>query len=111
MAPPICINERQPQGGRILAKLIRTAGLATLAVMLCGFGSVDFGTYRFGAYPGEPVAAAVARFGPPIEIAVVDGDKVYFWRARLRAGGDLCKIWGAARHGVMVNWGYQSCAY
>ena len=89
-----------------MGKLIRTAALAMLAFVLCGFDRAEIGAYR-----GEPVAAAVAQFGRPIETAVVEGDRVYFWRFRPNGWHDVCKIWGAARHGVIVNWGYQSCAY
>ena len=89
-----------------MPKLIRIAALAMLAVALCDFDSAEIGAYR-----GEPVAAALAKFGRPIETALVEGDKVYFWRVHLNSGRNLCTIWGAARRGVMLNWGWQSCAY
>jgi hypothetical protein len=92
-----------------VTKLVQIAALAALAFVLCGFDNAEF-EYQVGAYRGQPVAAALARFGRPIETAFLQGEKIYFWRVRL-APDNLCKIWGAARHGVMLHWGYQSCAF
>jgi hypothetical protein len=86
-----------------VSKLIRIAVLPALALVLCGWDSADL-----GAYSGEPVAVARAKFGPPIGTAFIQGEKIYFWRVRL-SGGDVCKVWGAARHRVILFWGYQTC--
>ena len=88
-----------------MLKLFRIAALTTLAIGLCGFDSAEF-----GAYPGELLVAARTKFGPPIETAFIQGEKIYFWRVRL-TGGDVCKVWGAARHGIILYWGNQTCAY
>ena len=79
--------------------------VTAIAVLSCGFSPAEF---LSGAYRGEPLGAALATFGPPIKVARVEGQRVYFWYV-IYPSGMACKIWGAARHGIIENWGYQSC--
>jgi hypothetical protein len=90
-----------------VSTLIRIALLAAVATIACGFNSAEF-EWSASGYQGEPVAAAIARLGPPIQIAHADGQRVYYWRT-IYTDGRICKIWGAARHAVIFNWGYQDC--
>jgi len=84
-----------------MSTLMRIATVIGLAVISCGFGYLERGP--------QAVSDAIARFGPPIAIAHIDGEKIYYWQAE--QFGHVCKIWGVARHDIIVNWGYQSCAY
>jgi hypothetical protein len=80
-----------------LMKIVAVIGLAAIS---CGFGYLD---------RPQAVSDAIAMFGPPVEIAHLDGERIYYWQ--VREYGQVCKIWGIARHDVIVNWGYESCAY
>jgi hypothetical protein len=91
-----------------MPKLMTISILIVIATALCGFSSFE-AEYSLSAYRGEPVRAAIARLGPPIQTAYAEGQRIYYWRAILDR--DVCKIWGAARHGIIVTWGYQSCAF
>jgi hypothetical protein len=57
------------------------------------------------------VRSAMARLGRPVQIGHTDGQTIYWWRGVPAGGPVVCKIWGAARRHVIVNWGYQACAY
>jgi len=89
-------------------KLITISVLILLATVSCGFSDLDV-EFGLGVGRGEPVRDAISRLGWPIQIAHAEGQTIYYWRASL--GGDVCKIWGSAWHGFIVNWGYQSCAF
>jgi hypothetical protein len=90
-----------------MPKLMTFGVLVALATVLCGFSDVEFSQ---GVYRGEPVRDVIARFGRPIETAYLEGRRIYYWR-RGNLIGETCKIWGAAQHGIIVNWGYRSCAF
>ncbi len=92
-----------------MPKLTTIGVLVALATVLCGFSDVQIELSR-GVYRGEPVRDAIAKLGQPIQVAYEQGRRIYYWRGRDLIG-DACKIWGAAQHGIIVNWGYQSCAF
>jgi hypothetical protein len=83
-----------------VSKLFRIVAVLGLATISCGFGYLD---------RPQAVSDAIATFGAPIEIAHLDGERIYYWN--VREFGRVCKIWGAARQSIIVNWGYQSCGY
>jgi hypothetical protein len=83
-----------------MLKLMKIVAVVGLAAISCGFGYLD---------RPQAVSEAIAMFGPPIEIAHLDGELVYYWNAS--EFGHVCKIWGAARQGIILHWGYRSCAY
>jgi hypothetical protein len=91
-----------------MPKFVTASVLVVLATALCGFSDnvVDFG---LGVYRGEPLQEAIARFGKPVEVAHLEGRKIYYWRVNRIM--NTCKVWGAAEKGIIVNWGYQSCAF
>jgi hypothetical protein len=85
--------------------------LLAVALVSCGFDDYEF-EYRLSAYSGEPVPAAMARLGRPVQTAYNQGRRVYYWRAAYSVGrGYLCTIWGSAQHNVITNWGYRDCAF
>ncbi len=91
-----------------MTKLMTIGVLIVLATVFCGFSSFEAES-SLSAQRGESVRAAITRLGQPIQIAYAEGRRIYYWRAPLV--GNVCKIWGAAQHGIIVNWGYQSCAF
>ena len=91
-----------------MPKLVTIGVLLVLATVLCGFSDVAVES-SVGVYRGEPVRNVIAKLGPPIQVAHSEGQRIYYWPANVF--GDACKIWGAARNGIIVNWGYQSWAY
>jgi hypothetical protein len=91
-----------------MPKIVTIGVLLVLATVLCGFSDVAVES-SVGVYRGEPVRNVIAKLGPPIQVAYAEGQRIYYWPANVF--GDACKIWGAARNGIIVNWGYQSCAY
>jgi hypothetical protein len=91
-----------------MPKLVTIGVLLVLATVLCGFSDVAVES-SVGVYRGEPVRNVIAKLGLPIQVAYAEGQRIYYWHANVF--GDACKIWGAARNGIIVNWGYQSCAY
>lgn len=93
-----------------MRKLTRIGALLALLAMLCGFRPVGF-WYGFDAYRGEPVEDAIARLGPPVQTAYTNGQRIYYWRVDRFEGRRFCKIWGAARHNIILNWGYEECAF
>lgn len=92
----------------MVPKLPRLCALLALTVVLCGFGGFGF---EAEVYRGEPVSDAVARLGPPFKTAYADGQRVLYWRVIRFEGKKFCKIWGAARHGIILDWGYEECAF
>jgi hypothetical protein len=95
-----------------LRNLTRTIVLIGLAAMLCGFKHFE-PAYGLSpqVYRGEPVRDAVATLGRPVRTAHTDGQRILYWRVIRFDGRSLCKIWGAARHNIIVNWGYEECAF
>jgi len=94
-----------------LSKLVKMSALVAVAAVSCGFNDAEF-EYRLNTYRGEPVPAAIARLGRPVQTGYTDGQRIYWWGRTFPTGGAfVCKIWGAARHHIIVNWGYQDCAY
>jgi len=99
-----------------LRRLAKLFALIAIAATLCGFNSGNF-AHDLSAYRGELVRDAVARLGRPIRRASLDGGRIYYWRTTAHLGADwggralVCKIWAAAQHGVIINWGYENCAY
>ena len=90
--------------------LVKVASLILIAGVLCGFDSFNF-EYEFSAYRGEPVRAAIARLGRPIQRSYLDGRRIYYWRVAYSGdGGSVCKIWASAQRNIIMNWGYQGCA-
>jgi hypothetical protein len=92
-----------------MPKLLTIGFLIALTVVSCGFSDIDVES-SVGTYRGEPVRDVIARLGRPIRIAHSDGRRLYYWYANV-GGDNTCKIWGAAEHGIILNWGYQSCAF
>jgi len=80
-----------------LMKIVAVIGLAAIS---CGFGYLD--------HP-QAVSDAIAMFGPPVETAHLNGERIYYWQ--VRQFDRVCKIWGAERNDIIVKWGYQSCGY
>ena len=91
-------------------KLAKIVALTALAGILCGFSDAAF-IFHLNAYRGEPVRDAVARLGPPVHRVYNQGQRIYYWRTTYGGGFFLCKIWGAARGGIITNWGYRDCAF
>lgn len=89
-------------------KLAKIFVLPALLVILCGFSPFGFETQ---VYRGEPVRDALARLGPPVKTAYADGQRILYWHVIRFDGRKFCKIWGAARRGVILNWGYEECAF
>jgi hypothetical protein len=81
--------------------VVKIAIVAAIAAVACGFSGAGFES-------GVPVPVVLARLGPPIQIAYAEGQRIYYWRT-IYPGGRICKIWGAARHHIIENWGYQDC--
>lgn len=93
-----------------MRNLAKVATLAVLAGVLCGFNDANF-IYDLNVYRGEPLGAAIARLGPPVQRGYIDGRRVYYWRTAFPGRGLLCKVWGTAQRNIMTNWGYQDCAF
>lgn len=93
-----------------MPKLAKIVALTAVASILCGFNDAAF-IFDLNAYRGEPVGDAVARLGPPVQRSYNQGQRVYYWRTGYGGGRFVCKIWRSARGRVIVNWGYQDCAF
>ncbi len=94
-----------------MSKLVKICALAVVAAVLCGFEDVTF-IYGLNAYRGEPVRDAKVRLGRPVRTGYTDGQRIYWWGSTAPPVRTFtCKVWGAARHHVIVNWGYMDCAY
>lgn len=89
-----------------MPKLLTVSVLATLVTLLCGFSDLDVESW-FNVHRGEPVPDVLAKLGRPSRIAHAEHRRIYYWQPNVIGG--WCTIWGAAEHGIFVNWGYQSC--
>jgi hypothetical protein len=90
--------------------LLRITALVAAAGILCGFDDPYYLPFDLNAYQGEPVRAAIARLGPPVQTGHSNGRRIYYWRTY--GGGHLAfKIWGTAQHNVITDWGYLDCAF
>ena len=70
--------------------------------------------YQLDAYRGQPVSAAIAKYGKPTSQQVIEGNKVYFWsNIRFIDGQSYsCKIWAILdKQDIATYWGYVGCAY
>lgn len=93
-----------------LTRIGALLALLALLTLLCGFHPLEFWG-GFEAHRGEPVTDAIARLGSPVATGYTGGQRIYYWRVDNFEGRRFCKIWGAARHNIIVNWGYQECAF
>ena len=93
-----------------MLKLAKIAALMGVTAVLCGFNATNF-IFDINAYRGESVRDAIARLGPPVHRGHNGRWTLYYWHTPAYAGDFVCKIWGEAERGIIINWGYRDCAY